>query len=89
MYTSQGLMHAADYAEHLKDTDQGSTEIDVADWIYGHGPDWFDFSQPCPLDGEALWNHDSVTVADASGEVFACVYDGEACRMPGSEPTYI
>jgi hypothetical protein len=75
-YTSQGLMTAADHADHLKDTDQGMTEIELTG---GMVPRWFDAGRPCPVCPESLWNHDAVRVTDASGEVYAC-YDGVIWR---------
>lgn len=70
MYTSHGYMTSEDYLEHLRDTDQGSTTIDVADWPAG-------WPRPgvCPICGDPLseMNHDSVRAADASGEIYACL----------------
>jgi len=88
MYTTHGLMHADDYAEYLKDTDQGSTDICVIDGIVGGSlPDWLDLSVPCPVCPEALWNHEAVRVADASGEVFACD-DGDGWQELPAEWIY-
>jgi hypothetical protein len=70
MYTTHGYMTADDYQEYLKDTDNGSTEIqldDVPRWA-AHLP-----VQPCPVCGAAVYTHESVTVLDASGEIYACV----------------
>lgn len=80
MYTSQGYMTHADYAEHLKDTDQGSTVIQLDDM-----PEWFVNHMPnvCPACDDYVLNHESVTVADASGEIYACVDEaGESHTLP-------
>lgn len=83
MYTTHGLMTAEDYREHLKDTDQGTTEIDLDDV-----PAWFDAGKPCPVCPEMIWNHVRVLVADASGEVFACD-DGDGWQtLPAEGATY-
>lgn len=81
MYTSQGLMYGDDYADYLKSTDQGTTTIQLDDV-----PDWFDASKDCPVCGERVADHESVTVQDASGEIFACVLDGATRTMP--DPMY-
>jgi len=65
MYTTRGLMTHADYQEYLKDTDQGSTEIYLND-----PPAWFTLTE-CPC-GAPLSEHESVTVQDASGEIYRC-----------------
>jgi hypothetical protein len=78
MYTSQGYMTADDYQEYLKDTDQGSTEIQLDD-----PPAWFTEIMPifCPVCPGKVLDHESVTVLDASGEIYACVDSaGEAHR---------
>lgn len=73
LYTTHGLMRADDYAEYLQDTDQGTTTIEIGTAIVEDAvPEWLDLSVPCPCCPEALWNHEAVMVADASGEVFAC-----------------
>lgn len=66
MYTTHGYMTHADYREYLKDTDQGSTVIDPAD-----PPLWFDVQGQCPC-GLDIEVHESVTVHDASGEIWMC-----------------
>lgn len=70
-YTSQGYMTHADVQETLKDMDMGTTVIDLQD-----PPAWFLTSFPtftisCPC-GVPLMEHESVTVQDASGEIFMC-----------------
>jgi hypothetical protein len=65
MYTSHGYMTHADYQEYLKDTDQGSTVVNLDD-----PPLWFSATE-CPC-GRPLDDHESVTVQDASGEIYAC-----------------
>jgi hypothetical protein len=71
MYTSQGLMTHEDYADHLKDTDNGTTTVDLDD-----PPLWFDAS-PTTVCANcrktyAVHEDSTVTVQDASGEVIAC-----------------
>ena len=83
MYTSQGLMFGNDYAEYLKDTDQGTTTVQLDD-----PPEWFGPERNrewCPVCQEAVAGHESVTVQDASGEVIACVFDGETRTPPAEE----
>ena len=84
MYTSQGRMPAADYAEYLKDTDQGWTTIQLDD-----PPEWFEVGcedgRDCPVCGKCVGCHESVTVTDASGEIFECVFDGERQTLPAEE----
>lgn len=82
MYTTQGYMTAADYADHLADTDQGATSIDLAD-----PPAWFDTEQRCPVCDTGMHAHDAVRVIDASGEIFACLpTDGGDWReLPSDE----
>jgi hypothetical protein len=67
MYTTHGYMTQADYAEYLKDTDQGSTYVDPTD-----PPEWFEWPGDCPVCGQPVAEHSEVLVSDASGEIFAC-----------------
>lgn len=64
-----------DWQEHLKDTDQGASTIDVEDPPVG-----LDLDVDCPVCGEPVGGHDQVRVADASGEIFACLAFGAAAR---------
>lgn len=71
MYTSQGLMTHEDYQDYLKDTDNGTTSVDLDD-----PPLWFD-ARPatvCANCRKTYSDHEDsgVTVQDASGEVIAC-----------------
>lgn len=78
MYTSQGLMTSADFQEYLKDTDQGVTVIDP-----DAPPEWFDVAGECTVCRQPIKEHESLTVTDASGEIFACVDDdGEPHELP-------
>jgi hypothetical protein len=73
MYTTHGLMDAGDYAEHLTDHDLGTTDVQLDD-----PPEWFVGTPTghCPVCGDPINDHDTVTVQDASGEIIACLPDG-------------
>lgn len=81
-YTMQGFMTHQDVQETLKDMDLGTTEIQVDD-----PPAWFVFPESCPVCGAGSDDHESVQVADASGEIFSCLpWDGGRQFLP--EPPY-
>lgn len=67
-YTSWGWMSHADVRETLKDMDMGYTEIQLDD-----PPAWFDLTRGCPVCGAGMDDHEAVRVADASGEIYACL----------------
>jgi hypothetical protein len=76
-YTTQGFMTSAEVADLYADSDLGSILVSIDD-----APEWFDASIMCPVCGKAVWNHESVTVVRASGEIFACEIDGERTELP-------
>jgi hypothetical protein len=78
MYTSHGLMTGEDYAEYLKDTDQGTTDVHLDDV-----PEWFEVPKTCPVCTVPPLDHDFFTVQDASGEIFACMNDSGDWRKLG------
>lgn len=85
-YTTRGLMTGEDYAEHLKGTDQGTTDVQLDDPLER-------FAEPatgrCPVCGESMTLHDTVTVHDASGEIIACLPDGgEWHTLRDNDPIY-
>lgn len=69
MYTTHGLMTFDDYREYLKDTDNGTTTVDL-----DNPPPWFDAAGTCHNCRKTYADHEdnTVTVQDASGEVIAC-----------------
>lgn len=70
MYTTHGLMTGGDYAEYLKDTDQGTTDIHL-----DNVPEWFEMPAECPVCTVPVSEHETFRVTDASGEIFACYVD--------------
>lgn len=70
MYTIHGLMTGEDYAEYLKNTDQGTTDVYLDDV-----PEWFDVPAECPICPIDVAAHEAFGVTDASGEIFACLVD--------------
>ena len=67
-YTSQGWASHGDIQEIRKDMDMGSTDIQPDD-----PPEWFDTAQTCPVCGSGMDDHEAGRVADASGEIYACL----------------
>lgn len=84
-YTSWGWMSHADVQEVLRDMDMGATDIQPDD-----PPEWFDTAQDCPVCGSPVSDHEAVRVADASGEIFACLPIDAAdwLTLPDDGPLY-
>jgi hypothetical protein len=84
-YTTHGYMTQADMDDYRRETDTGSTGI-----YLDNPPDWFDAPEHCPVCGDPMdaGSYEAVRVADASGEIHACLpLDGEWQYLP-SEPTF-
>lgn len=78
-YTTQGYMTAADLADYRALTDTGTTIVHPHEedpvWHATHPAD-------CPVCGDLVADHDAVRLADASGEIVACLYGGSAGWEP-------
>lgn len=70
MYTTHGLMTGEDYAEYLKDTDQGTTIVHL-----DNVPEWFTAPAECPICTVPVSEHEMFNVTDAGGTIFACYVD--------------
>lgn len=89
IYTSHGLMTAADLAETLRDMDLGVSTIEPHE-----PPAWFEGTvhplAVCPVCNALVWTHESVTGPDAGNwpeSIYACVDGaGEPHQLP--EPAY-
>jgi hypothetical protein len=66
MYTTHGLMTAADLADHEELTDTGNVSVDLDALTEEQAAD------ACPLCADALGDHDWVRAARASGDVVSC-----------------
>ncbi len=66
-YTTQGYMTWEDIRDWEEDTDNGVIHVSLAD-----PPEWFEAPDICPIDGEPITEHVSVTVTRASREIVNC-----------------
>ena len=71
VYTTQGLMTAADLADHRALTDTG-----VTDWVVPEdlGLSATQLAAPCPWCNTPVGDHGQVIVDRASGDIVDCDY---------------
>ncbi len=66
-YTTQGYMTWEDIRDWEEDNDEGVVHVALDD-----PPEWFEPPDVCPIDGNPIAEHESVTVTRAGGTIVGC-----------------